>query len=93
MVTSTPKDEGSILQNTNKIATRRNFFFIEPSNTLNSPISGGGKFEWKYLVWATLIVYTKYCHQFHLSCSILIVNRLCSATNTKCSHDIVFVIP
>ena len=58
MVTNTLKDERSILQNPIKIATRHNFF-IESSNTLDSPISVGGKFEWKYLVWATLIFYTK----------------------------------
>lgn len=60
MVTSTRKDERSILQSPIIIATRRNFF-IESSNTLDSPISVGSKFVWKYLVWATLIVYTKYC--------------------------------
>ena len=58
MVTNTLKDERSILKNPIKIATRPNFF-IESSNTLDSPISVGGKFKWKYLVWATLIFYTK----------------------------------
>ena len=35
--------------------------------------------------------YIKYCikcHQFYLSCSILIVNPPCSVTNTKCKPDI-----
>ena len=37
-------------------------------------------------------VYTKYCiwcHQFYLSGSILIANRQCSVTNTKCKPNII----
>ena len=36
--------------------------------------------------------YTKYCiecHQFYLSCSILIVNCPCGVTNTKCKPNII----
>lgn len=37
------------------------------------------------------VYYTKYCtwcHQICLSCSILVVNCPCSATNTKCESNI-----
>ena len=37
--------------------------------------------------WFTLHKYCIQCHQFYLSCSILIVNQSCSVTDTICKPD------